>query len=139
MRHRELAAIVATATVAATPLAAVIEDVISAPPAAAIGDEPITNVDGCGLQQPQLYGYTNTVSTLIFDKSGCKPGTFSLQASSDHSHWKTLAQTHQSSWSAEELTHECLAGTWWYQGYYVADDGSFKGGTDSAYPTKFTC
>jgi hypothetical protein len=97
------------------------------------------------------------VETGVFDKSfvdqsleSCKPGTLSLQASVDHSHWKTLSQRHESSWGLENADlygpvwgpaaiHPCLSGTWWYQGYYAADDGSYKGGTDSAYPTQFTC
>jgi hypothetical protein len=150
MRHRDLAAIAVTATVAATPtLATIMADVTTAPPAAA-DTSPAGSVrfdENCFLSSP---GLTDTkVTTLVsqsWDKSGdggpppCDvPGTLSLQASGDHSHWKTLAQTHQSSWSFDSVGHECLSGTSWYQGYFVADDGSFKGGTDSAFPTQFTC
>ena len=34
---------------------------------------------------------------------------------------------------------QCLPGTWWYQGVYMNDDGSFKAGTDAVAPIQFTC
>src|SRR5215216_2451755 len=128
MRHRDLAAIAVTAAVAATPtLAAVMEDVTTAPPAAA-DTSPTGAVafdENCLLWSPGLTGTTVTTSlTQGWNKSGdgpvpCDvPGTLSLQASGDHSHWKTLAQTHQSSWSFDSVAHECLSGTSWYQGYF---------------------
>ena len=148
MRHRDLAAIAVTAAVAATPtLATVMEDVTTAPPAAAdtspTGYVPFGN---CLLFSPGLN--QNTVYTYLTGQGGdgpavCPvPGTLSLQASGDHTHWKTLAQTHESYWSKftpSSVDHQCLSGTSWYQGYFVADDGSFKGGTDSVAPTQFTC
>jgi hypothetical protein len=148
MRHRDLAAIAVTATVAATPaLATVIEDLATAPPAAASEGPVVVGSNGsisCVLWSPSLQA--NTVRTELFEKGtpltfpACKPGTLSLQSSVDHSHWKTLAQTHQTSWSYETVvSHQCLTGTSWYQSYFVADDGSFKGGTDNAFPTQFTC
>jgi hypothetical protein len=148
MHHRELAAIAVTATVAATPaLATVAEDLATAPPASAdtVSAGPVSFAnESCWIASPWLQG--TTVATQLagnYDKgwgSPCEvPGTFSLQASADHSHWKALAQTHQSSWALTTLTHECLSGTSWYQGYFVADDGSVTIGTDSAYPTQLTC
>jgi hypothetical protein len=138
MRHRDLAAIAVAATVAATPaLATVIDDLATAPPAAAADAVPIG--PDCSLNAPHL-ATVPVVQATLDPYKGCKPGTFSLQSSADHSHWKTLTQTHQTSWVSEPvLSHVCLAGTSWYQGYFVADDGSFKGGTDSAFPTQFTC
>jgi len=149
MRHRDLAAIAVTAAVAATPtLATVMEDVTTAPPAAA-DTFPAGSVQfapNCSLVSPGQFGTTVSTAVAGFKGGGdggvvpCEvPGTLSLQASGDHTHWKTLAQTHQSSWSFDFVAHECLSGTSWYQGYFVADDGSFKGGTDSAFPTQFTC
>ena len=152
MRHRDLAVIAVTATVAATPgLATVMEDLTTAPPAAAqsfTGLVPITP-SSCDLFSPSRDGNTvaTEVDTFSFSKGGsagvassCElPGTLSLQASVDHSHWKTLAQTHGSVWSfGAPVTAQCRSGTWWYQGYFVADDGSFKGGTDR-FATQFTC
>jgi hypothetical protein len=148
MRHRDLAAIAVTATVAATPtLITVAEDVTTAPLVAADFTIPASVGIGpnCYLNAPSLD--QTTVETAVhgsFSKDGetpCElPGTLSLQASVDHSHWKTLNQTHQSSWTKDSpLAHQCLAGAWSYQGYFVADDGSFAGGTDTAFPTTFTC
>jgi hypothetical protein len=148
MRHRDLAAIAVTAAVAATPtLATVMEDVTTAPPAAAdtLPAGSIQFGQYCLLASPGLF--QDRVTTFLNGQGNggdgfptCfVPGTLSLQASGDHSHWKTLAQTHQSSWSKSYVDHQCLSGTSWYQSYFVADDGSFKGGTDSAYPTQFTC
>jgi hypothetical protein len=151
MRHRDLAAIAVTATVAATPtLATVMEDVTTAPPAAAdtspTGYVLFGQVGECVLGSPGL-DQNRVYTTLTFGGGDggaiCSvPGTLSLQSSGDHTHWKTLAQTHQSSWSKfspGSVDHQCLSGTSWYQGYFVADDGSFKGGTDSESPTQFTC
>ncbi len=137
MRHRDLAAVAVTATVAATPtLATVIEEVTTAPPAAA----DIVPAGQCNLTSPSRFGTAVTTSAFSFDPYGaCASGTLSVQASADHSHWKTIAERHQDSWSGQSVTGQCLSGTWWYQGYYVTDDGSFKGGTDSAAPTQFKC
>src|SRR5215211_4092906 len=98
MRHRDLAAIAVTATVAATPtLATVMQDVTTAPPAAAdtspTGYVPFDQ--NCLLFSPGLN--QNTVYTSLTGQGGdavanCPvPGTLSLQASGDHTHWKTLA------------------------------------------------
>src|SRR6266498_3007784 len=135
MRHRDLAAIAVTAAVAATPtLATVMEDVTTAPPAAA-DTSPAGSVQfapNCSLVSPLQNGTTVSTAVAGFKGGGdggvvpCEvPGTLSLQASGDHSHWKTLAQTHRSSWWAEFVSHQCLSGTSWYQGYFVAHDGSF--------------
>jgi hypothetical protein len=151
MRHRDLAAIAITATVAATPtLATVMEDVTTAPPAAAdtlpAGYVLFGQNLACVLTSPGLYQnrvYTHLDGQASDGPAVCPvPGTLSLQSSGDHTHWKTLAQTHQSSWSKfspGSVGYQCLSGTSWYQGYFVADDGSFKGGTDSEFPTQFTC
>jgi hypothetical protein len=137
MRHRDLAAIAVAATVAATPaLATVIDDLATAPPAAAADVVPIG--PDCYLNAPSVY-QNWVVSAKLDPYKGCKPGTLSLQSSADHSHWKTLTQTHQTSWSYATVSHPCLVGTSWYQSYFAADDGSFKGGTDNAFPTQFTC
>lgn len=151
MRHRDLAAIAATASVAATPAATiVVEEVTNAPPAAAtvraagtVVDDPfVEGPDDCVFLVPVLSG--QVVQTAIFSGNlfggpigPCRvPGTLSLQASVDGSHWKTLTQTHTPDTNA---SHACLEGVWWYRGFYVADDGSFKGGTDDVEPRQFWC
>ena len=150
MRHRDLAAIAVTATVAATPgLATVMEDLTTAPPAAA--DTTSAGVvlinQKCKLDAPWLHNFSGEVSTALEPNNfkgaaSCElPGTLSLQATQDHSSWKSLGEIHRSVWSmGDPLNGGCQPGTWWYQGYFVADDGSFTGGTDNlGFPTQFTC
>lgn len=151
MWHRDLAAIAATASVAATPAAAIVAaEVTNASPAAAtvrgagtVVDDPfVEGPDDCVFLVPSLSG--QVVQTTIFSGSffggpigPCRvPGTLSLQASVDGSHWKTLAQTHTPDMT---VSHACLEGVWSYRGFYVADDGSFKGGTDDVEPRQFSC
>jgi hypothetical protein len=149
MRHRDLAAIAVAATVAATPaVATVMEDLATAPPAAA-DTSPAGYVQvgqNCRLDSPERQNgpdpgpdFVRTEMSLTSLEGCAVPGTLSLQASGDRSHWKTLAQIHRTDWLFTGVSHQCLSGTSWYQGYFVADDGSFKGGTDSAFPTQFKC
>ena len=84
-----------------------------------------------------MHAVVNYKSTTL----QCSPGALYLEASSDHTHWKLLNNQHTTGVESESLTVQqgCLPGTWWYQGVYMKDDGSFKAGTDSFAPTQFTC
>jgi hypothetical protein len=69
-----------------------------------------------------------------------------LEASKDQTHWKTLDTAHASLRDPDSggagyagVSADCLHGTWWYRGYFVTDDGSFKGGSDATNPRSFTC
>ena len=66
------------------------------------------------------------VSVRFKGASGCFPGTLSLQASMDQTHWKTLASQH-TEMNDVSVDHTCLSGTWSYRGFYVTDDHAFKG------------
>ena len=92
--------------------------------------------------QPTRSGSTIWVQALTSYKGSvvCSPGTVSLQASLDHTHWKTIASAHTTrELGGATVTHDCLPGTWWYQGQYSTDDLTYKGGTDVFNPTQFTC
>lgn len=94
---------------------------------------------------PGLFGLpTNTVSLRAqlaggFGKNGggfyCLPGTASLQASPDQSQWKSLDTQHATSASVT-LEAPCQPGTWWYRGFYVPDDHSFKSNSN---PVALSC
>src|SRR4051794_33297785 len=74
---------------------------------------------------PTIYGSTISVQALTSYKGSavCTPGTLRLQASPDHTHWKTIASAHTTpELGGATVTHDCLAGTWWYQSQFTTDD-----------------
>jgi len=81
------------------------------------GDRLVSN-SATGI--PLAVGYTQ----ISVD---CVPGTLSLQASVDQTHWKTLTSQHETTTAPAGVGGTCLPGTWSYQGFYATDDATFKG------------
>jgi hypothetical protein len=95
----------------------------------------------CGFWDDMVYPPPGTVEVAFKSRgTGCVPGTLSLQASSDGTHWKTIASEHETTTELAYVSHACLQGAWLYQGQYTTDDQSFKS-TSPRLPSAppFTC
>jgi hypothetical protein len=136
MRLRVLTAAVVAAwsKTAAATTAAVLPGVVEQPATASVS-RSTSATTSC--TDPEWFGPDLTISgspsvTFKSSSGGCFPGTLSLQASLDQSHWKTLTSRHETATDDEAVSHPCLSGTWWYQGQYATDDGTFKGTSPQA-------
>jgi hypothetical protein len=72
--------------------------------------------------------------------SSC-PGTLDVLVTSDHDNWgkaPVIASRHIPA-AGNAVVAPCFAGTFWYKGRFVSDDGSVYTTTDSVRPTQFTC
>src|SRR4051812_4847252 len=58
---------------------------------------------------------------------GSGAGALVLQASLDGTNWKNVDSVHAAPESFVKIDHTCWPGGWFYQGYLIADDHSYKG------------
>jgi len=143
MRVRALAAaaVAAWSKTAVATTAAVLPGVLEQPAGASVRSSvsDATSCPGPAWVDPGKTG-SPALNVEVGYKSisnNCIPGTLSMQASSDGTHWKTLASEHET--TATFLTfvdHACLPGPWDYRGFYVTDDHTFKGTSPVSH---FTC
>lgn len=130
MRLRVLTAAVVAAwsKTAAATTAAVLPGVLEQPAGASVTSSApaATSCDTLG-PYSRSSGGIRQVSVDYKGDNSCTSGTMSLQFSANQTDWKTLASQHENSAAFNVLSAPCVSGNWWYRGFYVTDDGTFKG------------
>jgi hypothetical protein len=131
LRVLAAAAVAAWSKTAAATTASVLPGVLEQPAEASVSSSTAaaTSCTDFSWAGPSIALNGDVDVAFKSNSTGCFPGTLSLQASVDQTHWKTLTSLHETNMipGGQFIFSPPLSGTWWYEGKYVTDDGTFKG------------